>query len=529
MKTLVELRKKRQEKHARWVALAEKQALLKEGEVMPDDEVSELSVIKDQVQLLDQRISDLESAVSAMGQAATPISEGGEGGDDGEKGWAGIGVMGSDGRITPHGYGEKQQTSAILADPKKGKGFKAAQFALGVVMAKGGMGFEKAAMFTQRRFGSSDVAKALNTAGVATGGALIPQDFASELIELLRAETVIRQSGPTTIPMPLGNMTIPRLAGGATAGFQGELDDISPSQETFDDLQLNAKKLTALVPVSNDLIRRAPIGVEQIVRDDLVQTVARREDLADMLGDGSGGSVIGLLNLAAAALKITVNPFAATDNATIFNAVSATLFTLRLLLKQNMSRMIRPVWIMSPGTEAFLMGLITQFGMYAYKDEMEAGKLLGIPYKVSQQLPTNLATMNGGSTYYNGAYLFLADFADVILAETMNMMVDASDVASYKDTGGNAVSAFVRDQTAFRIIEEYDFNIRHQASVAVAVLPGWLPAGYTGVAGASYYVQAASGDMSAAASTWGSAAPTGSNNPANVSAVVPGGTLPGRP
>jgi hypothetical protein len=41
-------------------------------------------------------------------------------------------------------------------------------------------------------------------------------------------------------------------------------------------------------------------------------------------------------------------------------------------------------------------------------------------------------------------------------------------------------------------------------------------------------VQAPSNDMSAAPSTWGAAAPTGSNNPGNSAAVAPGGTLPGR-
>ena len=52
-------------------------------------------------------------------------------------------------------------------------------------------------------------------------------------------------------------------------------------------MNLVARKLTAMVPVSNDLIRRSPIGVEEIVRDDLVQTIARREDLAFLRGDGA--------------------------------------------------------------------------------------------------------------------------------------------------------------------------------------------------------------------------------------------------
>ena len=114
---------------------------------------------------------------------------------------------------------------------------------------------------------------------------------------------VFRDCDPTIVDMPMGNLTIPRLAAGATAGYQGELDDMASSQETFDDIQLNAKKLTALVPVSNDLLRRAPANLEQIVRDDMVQSLARREDLAFLLGDGSGGSPVGLLNQCAAALN----------------------------------------------------------------------------------------------------------------------------------------------------------------------------------------------------------------------------------
>ena len=132
---------------------------------------------------------------------------------------------------------------------------------------RNGSGAEKAGEFIENRFHDTEVAKyfvnkALNYSVVAEGGALIPQDFMAEMIELLRANVVVRGAGPMTVQMPMGNITIPRLAGGSTAVYQGELDDISVTEEQFDDLNLTAKKLTAMVPVSNDLIRRAPIGVE---------------------------------------------------------------------------------------------------------------------------------------------------------------------------------------------------------------------------------------------------------------------------
>jgi len=432
---------------------------------------------------------------------------------------------------TSFGGGTGKTPATPKPSPKQGKGLQAARFALGSMLLRGNSKSD-AANFISTHFHDDDVAKALNSTGVSTGGALIPQAFSNEIIELLRADCVIRSLEPTVLEMPMGNLTIPRLAGGATAGYQGELDDIVSSQETFDDLQLNAKKLTALVPVSNDLIRRAPGNIEMIVRDDMVQSLKRREDLGFLLGDGSLGTPVGLLNLCNSAAKFIVLPFTATDNATVLTAVVGTLLGMRLQLVNNFSRMIRPAWIMSPTTEVFLMGLRDQVGNFVYRAEMKTGKLDGYPYKITQQVPTNLTVYvsgSSGATQNTGAYLFLVDMVDVILAETMNMYIDASDVASYKDTGGNMVSAFTRDQIAFRIIEEHDFNIRHQASVCVAVLPSWAPAGWSNYsAGGAYYVQAASGDMSAAPSTWGVAAPTGSNNPGSNTANAPGGTQPGR-
>ena len=490
------------------------------GEPVPED-VTDLAT---QVQALEARIDEHEARIDQMELAldtdaddATAI-DGST--DDGEKRFAGMTTRNARGFQQP-GYGEPQR--------QQGKGFKAARFAFCQVVARS-HGMQAAAHFASRVLQDNDVAKALNTVGVATGGALIPQAFSNEIIDLLRAETVVRDCEPTIVDMPTGNLTIPRLAAGASAGYQGELDDISASQQTFDDLQLNAKKLTALVPVSNDLLRRASQNLESIIRDDMVQALARREDLAFLLGDGSGNSPVGLLNLCPASNKLIVAPFADTDNATLLGTVNGVLLGMRLTLTNNFSRMIRPRWIGTPTTEAFLMGLRDQVGNFVYKDEMETRRTIwGIPYKITQQLPTNLsAATAAGGTANDGAYLFLADFADVILAETYSMVVDASDVAAYKDAGGNLVSTFTRDQTAFRIITEHDFNLRHWASVAVALLPAWAPAGWTGFSGGSpFYVQAPSGLMSAAPSTWGGARATGSNNPGNSSANAPGGTQPG--
>jgi HK97 family phage major capsid protein len=317
------------------------------------------------------------------------------------------------------------------------------------------------------------------------GGALIPQDFMADLIELLRANTAVRGASPMEVGMPMGNLTIPRLAGGATAAYQNELDDIAVSQERFDDVNFVARKLTAMVPVSNDLIRRAPIGIEEVVRDDLVQTIARREDLAFLRGDGTDKGPVGMRHLALPANIVTIAAMPATPAAgdaltAILNASSTAL----LALQNGMSRMIRPTWIMAPTIARFIATARDQVGGFYFKDEIEAGKFEGYPIRLTQQIPTNLSV----ATYTKGSEIYFVDMADFVIADTYNVVVDASDVASYND-GTGMVSSFQRDQSLFRVIAEHDCNMRHLQSLVVLLTQDWAFSGVPGAAGAPYSTQ----------------------------------------
>ena len=429
--------------------------------------------------------------------------------------------------ITLHEAAEGVSPSPRKSNASRGRNFGAFVAAM-LYARRHNTTRRKAAQWAEERLWNPSVAKALNTTGSSTGGAIVPQAFSTEIIELLRAETVIRRCQPVTMEMPSGNLTIPRLCSASTAGFQEELDDVPTSQPSFDDLSLNAKKLTALVPVSNDLLRRAPSDVAEIVRDDFVATMGVREDLAFLTGDGSKGSPIGLLNYVPPANSIVVAPFSSLDNETVGQTTMGVLLGMRTILANSMSRMIRPRWISTPGTFAFLRSLRDDFGSFLLREEMDRGLLLGSPFFQTQQLPANLTVPFGSGTSPVGANLLLVDFADVVLADTLRFTRAITETTVYPDSSGVLVSTFARDLTVYRAISEFDFNVRHAGSIAVALLPAWVPAGTQFFAsGASSYVQAEGGYGSAAASTWG-LPPTGSNNPGNVASVMSGGTLPGR-
>ncbi len=334
-----------------------------------------------------------------------------------------------------------------------------------LAMAKGD--HEKAQTYGAKMFGAEDMAvKALSAGQADAGGFLVSPEFSTEVIELLRPASVVRSLNPTTLPMDQGALSIPKLTGGASASYTGEGQNIGSSQQTTGMLDLVWKKLAALVPISNDLLRFSTTSpnADGVVRDDIVSAMALREDLAFIRGDGLSGTPKGFRNWVPAANVITVNATVNLANITI------DLGKLVLALEQADARMLRPGWLMSPRTKQFLMTIRDGNGNFAFREEMLAGNLWGFPFRTTTQIPNNLSV-----TGSNESEIYFADFADAVIAEASEIVIDASPNAAYYDTASSAVvSSFSRDETVIRAISRHDFGMRHDASVAVLSDVDWV-------------------------------------------------------
>ena len=114
-----------------------------------------------------------------------------------------------------------------------------------------------------KSWGSDDLAtmvvegrkKALAAGVAAAGGFLVPEAFSTDIIELRRAQTVVRSAGCREIPMPNGTMKVPKIVSGATGKYSGENTNATYSDATFGQVLLTARKLTCITAVSNDLLR----------------------------------------------------------------------------------------------------------------------------------------------------------------------------------------------------------------------------------------------------------------------------------
>jgi HK97 family phage major capsid protein len=299
-------------------------------------------------------------------------------------------------------------------------------------------------------------AKALAASDATAGGFLVPPQYSQEVIEFLRAKSVVRQLGPIVIPMSTGTFRIPKVTVGASASYIGENAKVPKTQQTFGNVTLTFKKLAALVPVSNDLLRYSSPGADAIVRDDLVRSMADAENRAFLRSDGTSGSPRGFLNWCLPGGLLNAN---ATSN---LANVTTDLGNMIVNLMNNNIPMTKPVWIWSPRTWNFLMTVQTANGVFAYRDEMMRGTFWGYPYGVTTAIPSNLNTLSRGSE----TEIYLIDMADAALGESMNLAVDASQEAAYTD-GGTLVSAYEQDQTVIRAISEHDLVMRRQESVCV--------------------------------------------------------------
>ncbi|MCV6626601.1 MAG: phage major capsid protein, partial [Cellvibrionaceae bacterium] len=329
-----------------------------------------------------------------------------------------------------------------------------------LAMAAAGGDTVRAAAFAHDKIGDASVAMAIET-GAASGGALIPQNTAQEVIELLRHKTVIRRLGARSVPLPNGNLSLPRMSGGATASYVGEGKDVTATESTFDDVQLSAKTMITIVPISNQLVGRTGPQVERIVMDDMLAAMSVREDKAFLRDDGANGTPTGFKKIAETASR-TVQ-WSGSSN---LQKIDEYLDAMILKLMNSDSLLIKPGWALSPRSYMKLFGLRDGNGNKVYP-EMARGLLKGYPVEHTNSIPANL----GDST--KEAEIYFADFNDIVIGEDGGYTIDFSRDAAYKDKDGKMVSAYSRNQSVLRLTAEHDIGFRHPEGLCLGTGVVW--------------------------------------------------------
>jgi HK97 family phage major capsid protein len=304
------------------------------------------------------------------------------------------------------------------------------------------------------------LSRALSAGTATSGGYAVPQGFHAEAIQALLPLVAVRKLNPVILPMPHGNITWPKIGTASTPAYGTENTSVAVTQPAFQALNLTARKMGAMVPVSNTFLRSSSPAGDTIIKSDLMNSVGSLEDLNFLRGDGTQYTPRGLRNWCLPANVLVIS------GATQLMTIDYDLGRLESALTSANVKMLRPAWIFNPRTETFLRNLRGTGDAKAYP-EMDAGMLRGKPYATSTNVPVNLGI---GA---NASEIYLADFADVVIAE-YPLLIDASGAAQYTDPAtGLKVSAFSADQTVIRIISQADIGMRHSESLAVLTGVTW--------------------------------------------------------
>ncbi len=429
--TIIELRRKRAEVNAQIQELA--QAEQSNGE-LSEEQLKQFGEFTADFDQLTAKIDRLEAAEKMQAASAAPVAS------------------------------FSSQAPAVHTKPEaqQYKGAGAARFVMSIAAGDGDSAL--AAKFARDELNDANVAMAIETSA-GSGGSLIPTNMHDEVIELLRDRSITRRLGAQVVPLPNGNLSLPRMSGGATSTYGAEGADTNASGGSYDDVKLSAKTQTTIVPMSNQMVGRAGFSIEQLTLNDMLNAKALREDKGFLRDDGTSDTMKGFKKTAEDAGQIV--PWAGSvDLATI----DAYLDSLILKLMEGNSLLVRPGWGMSPRSYMKLFGLRDGNGNKVYP-EMSQGMLKGFPIQHTNTIPINLDT--SGNATNNESEIYFADFNDVVIGESDTMSVDISREATYKDSGGNLVSSFARNQTVIRLIAEHDIGFRHLESIVLGTEITW--------------------------------------------------------
>lgn len=279
--------------------------------------------------------------------------------------------------LTPKETREYSAIKAIrsLANPNDRKLREDAAFEFDVSDAMSGIvGREASGFFLPNEVFQRD----LSADVIADGGALVQETAAGQsMIELLRNNLVVAQTGATMLEGLVGDVSIPRQTGGAT-GYWVHDSDVTESQPTLGQVKLTPHTVGALTDIKRSLLKQSSIGAEQFVINDLALTAAHAIDNAVLNGAGTAGEPLGIVNTTGIGSK----SFSSAGSPTY--AELADLWAE--VAKDNAAR----------GSLSF----VTNASMYAYlmasevtsgagRMMLEGDSLFGYPVHLSEYAPAN--------------------------------------------------------------------------------------------------------------------------------------------
>ena len=127
---------------------------------------------------------------------------------------------------------------------------------------------------------------------------LIAEDYrGGDFIDVLRNSSSVMQAGATMLRGLQGNVVIPKKTAASSGGWIAtEGAAAAESEFTSGSVTMSPKVIGAFTDATRLLLQQSSLDVENLIRDDLTQSIATAIDLGALAGSGSSGQPTGISN-----------------------------------------------------------------------------------------------------------------------------------------------------------------------------------------------------------------------------------------
>jgi HK97 family phage major capsid protein len=277
---------------------------------------------------------------------------------------------------------------------------------------------------------------AANEGSGQDGGYAVPPEYREEIMQAVNSEDSLFSRtdqipiSRTSVKFPVDETTDWQTSGGIQVAWEDELNQLTGTKPKLDMVEWNARKVTALCPISNELLEDST-AMDGYIRSRAPRKMNFAVDLAILQGNGVGRP-LGLLNSPA---LITV---AKEGSQTADTIVRENIDQMWMRMPAQNRR--NAVWIVNQDIEAQLQNLKFTGTDSPVPVYLPAGGYSSSPYD----------TLKGRPVLYHQAASTLGDKGDISL-------VDMSQYATVVKQGGIRVDTsmhlyFDADAMAFRFI-----------------------------------------------------------------------------
>jgi HK97 family phage major capsid protein len=281
------------------------------------------------------------------------------------------------------------------------------------------------------------------TTSPANGSNIIAEDYmAGEFVDALRANLVMGTLGARMMTGLKGDVAIPKMGTTATVAFVAENNAPSESAQTFLQITMVPRTLASFVDISRKLAIQSDPSVEQILREDMLQSFARKIDEVAIEGGGANEPTGILGTNGIGSVAIDTNGGAVTyaslvqleREVAIDNALNGRL---GFLTNAKVVAAMRSISRQASGVE----------GNFILND---TNTLLGYNVTSTNLVPSDLTK---GTTSNTCSAVIFGNFADVLIG-----MWNSPDVLVDPYTGSSAGTIRIS------VFQEVDVKLRHAES-----------------------------------------------------------------